>query len=234
MLSLNKFFNHPKLVAFTSDSKVDYTLDETTPFLTDAQRSELSQSIGSSINRLAWVKQVHGAGVVVVDEDFLKNDGLKEADALVTNYKDVLVAVRTADCLPVFIWDPTHQAMGIVHAGWKSTQKEIVRRTYEVMAANFQSDYKDLLIAFGPSIRSCCYQVSDEFKKYFPNAVTSREEKLYMDLIKANRDQLIALGVGSNQLFDSRVCTVCDPGYFSYRRDGDRAGRMMSGFLLKG
>jgi YfiH family protein len=234
MLSLNSFFNHPKLVAFTSDSKVDYTLREATPFLTDAQRSKLSQSIGSSVNRLAWVKQIHGAGVVVVDDNFLKADDLTEADALVTNHKDVLVAVRTADCLPVFIWDPAHQGMGIVHAGWKSTQKEIVRRTYEVMAATYQSKYEDLLIAFGPSIRSCCYQVSNEFKGCFPDAVTSREEKLYMDLVKANRDQLIALGVGSDQLFDSRVCTVCDPGYFSYRRDGDRAGRMMSGFLLKG
>jgi|CXWL01.1.fsa_nt_gi YfiH family protein len=234
MLSLNKFFNHPQLVAFTSDSKVDYTLREAAPFLTDAQRSELSQLIGSSVNRLAWVKQVHGAEVVVVDDNFLKDGELKEADALVTNRKDVLVAVRTADCLPVFIWDPIHQAMGIVHAGWRSTQKEIVRRTCEVMAAIYQSDYEDLLIAFGPSIRSCCYQVSDEFKKYFPNAVTSREGKLYMDLIKSNSDQLLALGVKRNLLFDSCVCTVCDHDYFSYRRDGDKAGRMLSGFLLKG
>jgi YfiH family protein len=234
MLLLDKFFDHPSLVAFTSDSKVDYTLDEAAPFLTDAQRSDLSQSIGSSFDRLAWVKQVHGAGVVVVDDDFMNNGSLMEADALVTDHKDVLIAVRTADCLPVFLWDPAHQAMGIVHAGWKSSQMEIVRRTYEVMAATYQSDYEDLLIAFGPSIRSCCYQVGDEFKKYFPDAVTCTEGKVYMDLIKANRDQLIALGVGRNQLLDSRVCTVCDPGYFSYRRDGDKAGRMVSGFLLKG
>ena len=234
MLSLNKFFDNPNLTAFTSDSTVDYTFNEITPFLTEAQRSTLSQAIGSPFNALAWVKQVHGADVVAVDGNFLKDGGLREADALVTDEQDVLIAVRTADCLPIFIWDPTHQAMGIIHAGWKSTQKEIVRRTYEVMAAKYQTDYEDLLIAFGPSIRSCCYQVDKEFAEYFPNAVSAKEGKLFMDLVRANRDQLVSLGVERHQLFDCRVCTVCDPSYFSYRRDGDKAGRMISGLMLKG
>lgn len=234
MLSLNEFFGHPKLVAFTSDSAVDYTFNEAAPFLTEAQKSMLSQAIGTPFSALAWGKQVHGADVVIVDDNFLKAGNLREADAFVTDQKDVLIAVRTADCLPIFIWDQAHQAMGIVHAGWKSTQKEIARRTYEVMAARYHTDHKDLLIAFGPSIRSCCYQVNKEFAEYFPNAVSAQEGKLFMDLVKTNREQLAFLGVEHHQFFDSRVCTVCDPGYFSYRRDGEKAGRMISGLMLKG
>ncbi len=234
MLSLSKFFDHPNLVAFTSDASVDYTLDEAAPFLTEGQRSALSHAVGKSFGSLAWVKQVHGADVIAVDQEFVSDSVLREADALVTDKKDVLVAVRTADCLPVFIWDPVNEAMGVVHAGWKSTQKEIVLRTYEVMADKYKSDYKNLSIAFGPSIRSCCYEVSSEFKSHFPGAVTKRDGQFFMDLIKANRDQLISLGIERNQIFDSRVCTVCTPGYFSYRRDGAKAGRMISGLLLNG
>jgi YfiH family protein len=234
MLSLSKFFDHPNLVAFTSDSSVDFTLDEAAPFLTDRQRSALTQAVGASFGSLAWVKQVHGAGVIAVDQEFINDSVLREADALVTDKKDVLVAVRTADCLPVFIWDPVNEAMGVVHAGWKSTHKEIVLKTCEIMAARYKSDYKNLSIAFGPSIRSCCYEVSTEFRNHFPGAVTERGGQLFMDLIKANRDQLTSLGIHRDQIFDSRVCTVCTPGYFSYRRDGAKAGRMISGLLLNG
>lgn len=233
MLLLNKFFDYPSLIAFTSGSQVDYTFNEASPFLTDHQTLALTQMAGIPVNRWAWAKQVHGADVVIVDEKFLKG-GIQEADALVTKLRNVLIMVRTADCLPILLWDPFHKAMGVVHAGWRSTQKEIVRRTYEVMAATYETDYEDLMVAFGPSIRSCCYQVSHEFKGYFPDAVDRREDQLYMDLIKANCDQLLKLGVEYHQLFDSRVCTVCDPGYFSFRRDGQKAGRMISGLMLKG
>lgn len=234
MLFLSKFFSHPGLTAFTSDSGTDYTLNEQEPFLSDLQRSRLSVTAGISFNALGWVKQVHGAGIAVVDENFINGNRLREADALVTDLNNVLIAVRTADCLPVFIWDPVHHAMGIVHAGWKSTHKEILLRTYEVMAERYQSNYEDLKFAFGPAIRSCCYQVSDEFKGHFPDAVTQKNGQLFMDLIKANDDQLMSLGANREHIYDSRVCTVCSPGYFSYRRDGDKAGRMISGIMLKG
>lgn len=234
MLLLNKFFNDSCLIAFTSDEKCDYTLDESSPFLTHHQTQELARSIETPFEQLAWVKQVHGAQVVVVDDAFLANKELQQADALVSDRKNILMAVRTADCLPVFLWDPKHKAMGVVHAGWKSTEKEIVKRTIETMSARFKTDYADLRVAFGPAIRRCCYQVSDEFKSFFPQAVNLRDGHLYMDLIKANCDQLASLGIKLQQLFDTRICTVCTPGYFSFRRDGTKAGRMLSGMLLKG
>lgn len=234
MLSLNKFFKGTGLEAFTIDHRVDYTLNEGSPFLTGGQKAVVTAMLNGAYQRLAWVKQVHGAEVAVVDEDFINDTHLKEADALVTDQKHVLIAVRTADCLPVFIWDAAHQAMGIAHAGWKSTYKQIVPRTLDVMAERYMTDRNDVLVAFGPAIRSCCYEVSEEFAGHFPDDVLTRDGKLYMDLIKANRGQLKASGVMRDQIFDSRVCTVCSPGWFSYRRDGGQSGRMLSGLMLKG
>jgi polyphenol oxidase len=232
MLSLSKFFDNPSLVAFTSDATIDFTLNEAAPFLTEDQKAYLSIQTGSTIHSLAWAKQTHGSEIVIADERF-NSAPLQEADAIMTDKPNIPIAVRTADCLPIFIFDPTHQAIAVVHAGWKGTQKEIFKETYLTMQAKYKTDYEDLLIAFGPAIRSCCYEVGQEFAGHFPNAVVLRDGKLYMDVIKANRDQLYSLGIERDQFFDCRICTSCDKSYFSYRRDGDKAGRMVSVMMLK-
>ncbi|MBL8012756.1 MAG: polyphenol oxidase family protein, partial [Candidatus Omnitrophica bacterium] len=164
MLLLNSFFNHESLIAFTTDSTRDYTLQESRPYMTAQERSLLEAPFSVTFDRFAWARQVHGDRVLVVDEEFLGRNALDDADALVTNLKNVLIAVRTADCLPVFLWDPEHGAMGVVHAGWKSTYKKILHRAIEAMNGNFQTNAGELKVAFGPVIRPCCYQVGPEFK----------------------------------------------------------------------
>jgi len=232
MLSLNKFFDNPSLVAFTSDAKIDFTLNETAPFLTETQKVYLTRETGSTIHALAWAKQTHGDDILFADERFA-SEPLKEADAVITDKPNIPIAVRTADCLPIFIFDPAHNVIAIVHAGWKGTQKEIFKETYLAMQAKYKTDFEDLLIAFGPSIRSCCYEVGKEFIEYFPNAVSKYEDRIFMDVVKANRDQLYSIGIERHQLFDCRVCTSCDPNYFSFRRDGEKAGRMISLMMIK-
>jgi polyphenol oxidase len=232
MLSLTKFFDNPSVTAFTSDATLDFTLDEASPFLTPVQKDFLSREAGAPVATLAWAKQTHGSDIVIVDQSF-SPDPLKDADALMTDRVGVPIAVRTADCLPIFIFDPVHRAIAVVHAGWKGTQKEIFKETYRTMQAKYKTDCEDILVAFGPAIRSCCYEVGREFTQNFPEAVAVRGGKLYMDLIKANREQLYDLGVERHQLFDCRVCTSCDRNYFSFRRDGEKAGRMVSVMMLK-
>ena len=101
------------------------------------------------------------------------------------------------------------------------------------MQAKYKTDIEDIFVAFGPAIRSCCYEVGQEFIGNFPEAVAGRGGKLYMDIIKANREQLYNIGAERHQLFDCRLCTHCDKNYFSYRRDGVNAGRMVSLMMLK-
>lgn len=233
MLLLNDHFDAQGLIAFTTDSSRDYTLRESSPFLNAEERSSLG-FFSVKFHQFAWARQVHGDRVLLVNDEFLAENVLHDADALVTNLKNVLIAVRTADCLPVFLWDSVSQSLGVVHAGWKSTHKKILHRAIETMTNHFQVNIADLQVAFGPVIRSCCYQVGPEFRENFPHAVVMREGKMCMDLIKANTDQLLSIGVKLNNIFDSRICTVCNPGYFSYRRDGEKAGRMISAMMLKG
>lgn len=221
-------------MAFTSDSSQDYTLKESSPFLTQQERAWLGARLSVEIDQLACARQVHGDRVLLINNDFLAANQLQEADALVTNLTDVVIAVRTADCLPVFCWDPVHRAMGVVHAGWKSTHKQILHRTLEQMTRSFQTRSDDVRIAFGPAIQSCCYEVGLEFKEHFPNEVVVRDGGMYMDLVQANTNQLLSIGVKQEHIFNSGICTVCEPGYFSYRRDGVKAGRMISAMMLKG
>jgi len=84
----------------------------------------------------------------------------------------------------------------------------------------------------GPSIRECCYQVGEEFRHYFPAHVKDREGYLYADVTGVNRDQLLQAGVLPENILDSGICTCCNKDYFSFRRDGAKAGRMISLMML--
>ena len=101
------------------------------------------------------------------------------------------------------------------------------------MRKNFKTNPADLKIAFGPSIKPCCYKVGFEFKKYFPKEIVRRSGSLYLDLNLANRRQLINAGVKKGNIYDCTICTVCNSRFHSYRRDGEKSGRMLSLMMMK-
>ena len=143
------------------------------------------------------------------------------------------IAIRTADCVPVFVFDPLRRVIGLVHAGWRGTYKTIASKTVQKMQEKYSCLSSSLKIFLGPSIRECCYQVGEEFRDYFPSHVRDREGHLYVDMISANRSQLLQAGVQRENILDSGVCTCCNKNYFSFRRDGKKAGRMISLMMLK-
>jgi hypothetical protein len=134
--------------------------------------------------------------------------------------------------VPVFIFDPLRRAIGLAHAGWKSTHKTIAAKTVQRMREKYASQPSGLKIVLGPSIRECCCLVGPEFRDYFPSHVKERGGHLYLDLIGVNRDQLLQVGVRQENIFDSGICTCCHKNYFSFRRDGVKAGRMISLMML--
>ena len=233
MLLLNNFFENPSVFAGISDRSVDFTLDEKAPLLNPSQKDYLSDHTGVSISALAWAKQVHGEEVIKADEFFYRLPQLPEADALITNVPGVPLGVRSADCIPIFLFDPRKKAIGLVHAGWKGSQKQIARITCQRMQQEFGTEYNDILAVLGPAIRVCCYEVGEEFKNYFSPDAFQVNDGLYLDLIKVNRLQLLDLGLTRDQIFDCRVCTFCDERFFSYRREKDKSGRMLSLMMLK-
>ncbi len=233
MLSWNKWFDDPLLIAFISDGQIDFMPQGASFILTQAQKAFLSQHAGATIDCVASVKQVHEATIWDVDQTFIQGTTILEGDGLITRSPNIPLAIRTADCLPVFIFDPRQRAIGLVHAGWRGSRKRIVEKTVKRMAQQWKTSLEDLKVVLGPAIRSCCYEVGREFLEYFPQEVIVKDQHLFLDLPLVNKTQLSSLGVREENIFDCRICTCCDQQFFSHRRDGAKAGRMLSVMMLK-
>lgn len=172
--------------------------------------------------------QIHGA---VVNEAPLA-PGTK-GDALVTSRAGVSVGVFVADCVPILIEDKQTGAVAAVHSGWRGTASQAVVAAIEALQARYGARPEDLVAAIGPSIKGCCYQVGSEVVEALsglpePGAFVRRDDgHSYLDLQEANRQLLAEAGVGAVHV--SGMCTHCDAEhFFSYRRDGERSGRMLA------
>ena len=229
----DRFFP-PEVLALATDASVDFALEKSRAILSPGQQRFLQQAGGIKCERLLNIRQVHGRRVLVLSRrSLLQIKSERKADGVLTADFNVPLSIRTADCLSIFIYDPKHQVIGLLHAGWKGTKKQIALRALEIMRKRWGTRPKDLLIAFGPSIKPCCYQVSLEFRKFFPLETKFANDQLCFDLTQANKNQLFKAGLSKKQIFDCQVCTCCHENYFSYRRQGAKAGRMLSVMMLK-
>lgn len=231
MKNFNKFFPYNVLATY-SDKEVDFTPKLDFFDLINYQRRHLEQNLGRNIKMIYAPKQVHGDTVFAIDQAYVDNPFEVEADAIVTDIVNVPIAVRTADCLPIFIYDPMHKVIAVVHAGWKGTLARIVEGALMLMMSQWETDTESVKVAFGPSIRSCCYAVGEEFKEHFPDDIIEKDGKLFIDLAQINKEQLTAFGVLEQNIFDQSECTCCSGKYHSYRKDGKNAGRMISLMML--
>jgi YfiH family protein len=155
-------------------------------------------------------------------------------DGLVTNVSNLTMAVTVADCLAVVLFDPVKRASAIVHAGWKGTARSITAKSVALLKEEYGSSSGDLLAFLSPSARVCCYEVGPEVAEEFSSEVVERRQgKLFLDLKKANVNQLLKCGVKSELIEVSDQCTICNPQLFhSHRREGDKSGRMMAAVCL--
>jgi hypothetical protein len=171
--------------------------------------------------QLATVKQIHSAVCVAAEG---RSGVLGQADALLENTPGSVIAIKTADCIPVLLIDSRLHAVAAVHAGWRGTVARIAVAAVNGMVARFGSHLEDLHAAIGPGIGVCCYEVGPEVAAQF--GVSGRA---HLDLPGANRLQLEAAGVTSERIHASHLCTMCGREEFhSFRRDGELAGRMYS------
>jgi YfiH family protein len=157
--------------------------------------------------------------------------------ALVTDRPGILLIIKTADCLPVLVVDRPNKAVAAVHCGWRGTLKKVLAKTLGTMHQIYDSDFASLSVVLGPCIDRACYEVGEDVREKFQsegpqNGVfirhPSKKEKYMLDLRKANRTQILALGVPEKNIFSVDICTHCDSDLFSYRRDRDHAGRLVN------
>jgi YfiH family protein len=190
--------------------------------------------------KLAMVWQVHGSDIKAVRDMGDIGDSEENADAVISNIPGVLAGAKTADCVPVLIGDPRTGAFAAVHAGWRGTVRSIVGKTAAALAAEFGSDPADLIAAVGPAACGRNYEIGqdviDDFaaniadsERYFE---PTRPGHALVDLHAANRDQLIAAGVGEERIFTAPYCTMERLDlFFSYRKEkktNGKTGRLLS------
>ena len=208
------------------------------PGRSDAREAFLN-SLGASLDGLVLPWQVHGTRVVrVAAEDRGRGaqeraNALPETDALLTDASSVALGVLTADCFPLFFCDPSHGAVAIAHAGWKGTAAGIASKMVGVLGKTFDTDPGEVRVAIGPGIRACCYEVQSDVAAQFPSFISVRDGKFFLDLIDANRRQFLESGILPERISDGGFCTRCEgERFFSHRREGPAAGRMLSVIAL--
>jgi YfiH family protein len=174
------------------------------------------------------LRQIHSG--LVLEAVPPGGDRFSEGDGLVTNTPGMLVGVRTADCVPILIADARTRAVASVHAGWRGTAQSIVGAAVRELIRRFGSRAEDLHAAVGPSIGPCCYEVGVDVARRFDTGEPKRdtaEGPRKIDLPGINEMQLRNAGVAD--VWVARECTFCEAGkYYSFRREKDQAGRMMS------
>jgi len=188
------------------------------------------------------VKQVHGTDVLVVDQALTAADRTQGGwDALVTDQPGVMLAVRTADCVPILMYDPTRSVVAALHAGWRGAVAGIVPKTIALLQSRFGSIPDDLRISIGPSAGACCYEVDapvlNELRANVPDwelLIRNRKgSKAHLNLKQLIRTQALAAGVSEEFVTVVNLCTICHEDlFFSYRREGKVIGTMVSAIGL--
>ena len=233
-------FGFPGVVASVSsrsDGNMSFIYGSTQEALENRQHF-LSQQ-GIAYQALICAKQVHGNSVYCATRKDKGRGALTyetavgDTDSFISNEHEVALAIFTADCLSVFLYDPVHSAIGLVHAGWRSTYAKVLACTVQGMKEAFGTHQSDLQAGFGPCIRSCCYEVGYDMRDKFPDSVIEKGGKLFLDLALANRRQLIATGLKETAVDDCGVCTSCSSSdFFSFRKEAEKAGRILSVMML--
>jgi polyphenol oxidase len=232
----------------------------------ERNRAEFLSGLGAGNGRadrpspdaLVTLRQVHSDIIHQVNSipaETLTGDGL------LTATPGLLLAIQTADCLPVILVDTKRRAVGLFHAGWRGTVQRIAEKGVGEMQRWFSSTPRDLKAAIGPGIHSCCYEVGAEVRQKFDSqfsyaASLFREvkesdpvrekypllflsarppghphltNKFSLDLVEANRRQLLDAGVPAKSIESSPLCTACRTDLlFSYRAENGRTGRLMA------
>ncbi|MBN2768394.1 MAG: peptidoglycan editing factor PgeF [Campylobacterales bacterium] len=201
-------------------------------------RKEFLDTFGVSKDvNIVLANQTHSNHIAIIDT--YENRGWEElesaipdTDALITDKKELLLGILSADCLPILLFDPKKEVVAAIHAGWAGTHKKIAQKTLLKMTEHFSSNPKDIIAQFAPCIAPCCYEVGTEFKERFKEyrgALEKRANKLYLDIPLINNLQLQEVGVLKENIHQSDICTACEnERFFSYRKEGGCSGRMLT------
>lgn len=194
----------------------------------------LADELGYELKNLQHMKQIHGDDVVVVDSGDFYNPLV--CDALITNKVNTPLMVMVADCSAMLFYDSIKNVIAVCHAGRAGAFKNITKNVIDSFVLNFGSDPKDIVVAIGANIKSCCYEVQDDvvleaINLGFEYAIVQRGSKKYLDIDAILKKQLCECGVCEVEFIDE--CSCCNTNrYYSYRKEG-KTGRFAGVIYLK-
>ncbi|MBQ9640779.1 MAG: laccase domain-containing protein [Bacteroidaceae bacterium] len=189
--------------------------------------------------------QVHGTSTYVIDQDFLQLTPLEQTlrlhaiDALCTDVPGICIGVKTADCIPILLYNESCTVVSAVHAGWKGTVQRIVEANICVLQNQYHTEPQQLHAIIGPGISLQSFEVGDEVYEQFQQAgfpmqqIAKRYAKWHIDLWEANRLQLLSKGLLPQNIHTCGIDTMTNERFFSARRLKNCPGRIINGILIK-
>ncbi len=211
----------------TFQNNLSYSVGDD-PEMVSENRNIFYSSLGIQKSQVVSLKQIHSSNSLIVE-----NPGEHyNADAIITNKSNLFLQVSIADCVPILIYDPISQVVAAVHAGWRGTNSEIAFKSVIKIIEVYNIKSKNLIAFIGPSAGECCYEVGEETWKKFNTKYLKKHsfdlKKRFLNVKKANYDQLLKAGMLKNNIEVSQYCTICDNQFHSFRRDGKNSGRMFA------
>jgi len=204
--------------AFISQKQNDFSIIE--------KRKDFAAFLSFSKSALVFPNQVHSNQV-----QFVKAPGiLKDTDGAISKQKDIVLSIQVADCIPLFLVDVKTGNFGLIHSGWRGTVAGIGPEAIHKLE-NAGSQINDIRALIGPAINQCCFEVGPEVSEQFGSSfsVDGNGDRKMLDLKSALKHQLIESGIRKSNIMIDDDCTSCrEELYFSYRRDGDKSGRMLA------
>lgn len=198
----------------------------------------LQNSVVNNQSKIVFPKQTHSKNIGIVEKD---QNTFSNTDALITNISGICIAIRTADCVPVLLFDPIQKVVAAIHSGWKGTIQKISQKTIEIMQHEFGTNPQHIVAGIGPSIGPAVYEigpeVADQYKEQFPNnnllVSIQDSDKSLLNLWEANKQILLDSGVPEKNIEIAEMCTYSNPElFYSARRDGVKCGRLATGIML--
>jgi YfiH family protein len=200
-----------------------------------ANKNLVAKTFGFDLNRLILLDQVHQDRIFVVKGPAPRLPSPLEYDAQMTDASNIFLGILTADCVPIFVVDRKKKAIAAIHAGRKGTALHITTKVLQKMKKEFGCLPEDLLIALGPSIGFCCYEIDEKVfsPEWEPFSIPVGDGKWMVDLVRINIAQIEEEGIKEEQIFWIDLCTSCHRDlFFSNRKEG-KTGRQLSFIGIK-
>ena len=201
--------------------------------ITENNLKKVCKDLGFNFDRLSRPIQLHSANAKIIEKTGINIPEFDNTDALITDKLNTPLAITTADCIPIIVFDKGKRILANVHSGWHGTLNKIIINTINQMINTFHSQKEDLLFFFGPSLCQNCFEVDEDVMLMFKNAfsdlndidiiikkgqIKDNKQKYHIDTVLLNKNILLNFGIKKGNMFFANICTCCHSDYFhSYR-----------------